>query len=89
MRFSEYVTYDAVDLARLVSKGEVTSSELSATACAAIEAYNGQITLSSRPSLRPSPRGEGAFRGVPFLGAFGAKRGIDRPTCRRTTSHRP
>jgi hypothetical protein len=56
MRFSEYVTYDAVDLARLVSKGEVTSSELSATACAAIEAYNGQITLSSRPSLRPSPR---------------------------------
>ena len=67
MRFSEYITYDAVDLARLVSKGEVTSSELSAIACAAIEAFNGQINavLETFPETEPARGGSVPGRPLP------------------------
>jgi amidase len=67
MRFSEYVTYDAVDLARLVSLGEVTASELDATARAAIEAFNGQLNAVIEIYPEAPPAGAGVFRGVPFL----------------------
>ncbi|MDB5581470.1 MAG: Amidase [Bradyrhizobium sp.] len=67
MRFSEYVTFDAVGLAQLVDSGEVTPSELDATARAAIEVFNGRINAV----LETFPEGElaagGTFRGVPFL----------------------
>ena len=67
MRFSEYVTYDAVDLARLVSLGDVTASELDATARAALEALNGQLNAVIETYPETPPAGAGAFRGVPFL----------------------
>jgi amidase len=67
LRLSEYITYDAIDLAQLVSRGEVTASELSAAARSAIEAFNGQLNAIIEIFPEDEPAREGSFRGVPFL----------------------
>jgi len=43
MKINEYVTYDALGLAELVAKGEVTAAELQGVACEAAEQVNDQL----------------------------------------------
>ena len=43
MKIDEYVTYDALGLAELVAKGEVTAAELQGVACEAAEQVNDQL----------------------------------------------
>ncbi|MEU0522431.1 amidase [Streptomyces niveus] len=69
MRVAEYVKFDAVGLAELVAKGEVTSAELEAAAREAAEAVNPRINAvvetwpaDDEPHPRRAPLG-----GVPFL----------------------
>ncbi|MDJ1131273.1 amidase [Streptomyces iconiensis] len=69
MRISEYVSYDAVGLAELVAKGEVTPAELEAAAREAVRAVDPQInavveTWESDDEPRP---GSSPLAGVPFL----------------------
>ncbi|MER7697687.1 MULTISPECIES: amidase [unclassified Streptomyces] len=74
MKLSEYVAYDAVGLAELVARGEVTSGELEAVALKAVSAVNPLI--NAVVETWPAEGGEGADRtcaeaaplaGVPFL----------------------
>jgi amidase len=73
MSFSEYDSYDALGLAELVRKGEVTARELVDAAIDRIERYNGRINAVIHPLFeraRERAEGElpdGPFRGVPFL----------------------
>ncbi len=73
MRLSEYAARDAVGLAELVGKGEVTPRELAETAAAAIEAANPSVnavveTYADRiDGLDEAALGDGPFRGVPML----------------------
>jgi amidase len=72
MQIDEYLSYDAVDLARLVREGEATAAELAECAAALAESWNPSInavlelfddvdtTLASAP-------GDAPFSGVPFL----------------------
>ncbi|MEU8780099.1 amidase [Streptomyces sp. NPDC048637] len=69
MKISEYVGFDAVGLAELVAKGDVTSAELEATAREAAQAVEPRInaiveTWSSDDEPRP---GGAPLAGVPFL----------------------
>ncbi|GHB35935.1 amidase [Streptomyces xanthochromogenes] len=69
MKISEYVGFDAVGLAGLVAKGEVTSAELQAVARAAAGATEPRINAiveTWRPDDEPSP-GSAPLAGVPFL----------------------
>ncbi|MGW0477107.1 amidase [Streptomyces coeruleorubidus] len=69
MRVSEYVSFDAVGLAELVTEGEVTPAELEAAAREAAQAVNPQINaiVETWPADdEPSP-GSAPLAGVPFL----------------------
>ncbi|MFD1236100.1 amidase [Pseudonocardia benzenivorans] len=68
----EYRSYDAVGLAELVAKGEVSASELLEAAIARADAVGARINAIVRPMYeiaRERARGElsGPFAGVPFL----------------------
>lgn len=70
MRFDEYRAHDAVGLASLVAKGEVSAGELLDTALARAAEVNPKINaivrdLSDR--ARETPPATGPLAGVPFL----------------------
>ena len=73
MKLSEYASHDALGLAALVASKQVSSTELAATAAAAIAAINPALnavveTYPDRTeTLDESRFGNGPFRGVPFL----------------------
>lgn len=73
LSLAEYARHDALGLAALVARREVTPTELAATAMRAIEAVNPAInavveTYDDRISgLDERSLGAGPFRGVPFL----------------------
>ncbi|HUH95124.1 MAG TPA: amidase [Casimicrobiaceae bacterium] len=73
MKLSEYAACDALGLAELVAKKQVSPSELAATAAAAIDAINPAINTVVEiypdriAELDESRLGMGPFRGVPFL----------------------
>ncbi len=66
-------THDALALAALVKKGEVTPQELAEAAIRRIEKLNGQVNAVIHPmfdegrKVAKSNLPEGPFRGVPFL----------------------
>ena len=72
MSFHEYAEYDALGLAELVARGEVTAAELVEAAIERIERHNPTLNAVVLPlydvgrALAASP-GAGPFRGVPFL----------------------
>ncbi|MDT0615792.1 amidase [Streptomyces lancefieldiae] len=69
MRVTEYVTFDAVGLAELVAKGEVTPAELEAAAREAVRAVDPRINavVETWPADdEPTPGGT-PLAGVPFL----------------------
>jgi Asp-tRNA(Asn)/Glu-tRNA(Gln) amidotransferase A subunit family amidase len=73
LTFDEFRRHDAVSLAGLVARGEVTASELLTTAMARCEVVNPQINAVSQrhwdEARRSIERGlpDGPLRGVPFL----------------------
>jgi len=73
MTLGEYAQYDALGLAELVARREVTPKELAETAASAIAAVNPQINavVETYPDriegLDERSLGSGPFRGVPFL----------------------
>ncbi len=72
MDYAEYRSYDAVGLAALVAKGEVSAGELLTTALARAADVDGRIGAIVRPMhdvARARAAGElnGPFAGVPFL----------------------
>ena len=83
MKIAEYAAYDALGLAELVTRKEVTPKELALTATKAIEGANKTIkavveTYADRiDGLDESTLGSGPFRGVPFLikDVFGHEKG--------------
>lgn len=67
---SEYARYDGLGLAGLVQAGEVSPSELAATARKAVEQANPQLNAVLQvldPQLPPPEASAGCFYGVPFL----------------------
>ncbi|MFH8554265.1 amidase [Streptomyces celluloflavus] len=69
MRISEYVSYDAVGLAELVAKGEVTPAELEAAAREAAQRVNPQLNaiVETWPADDAPGPGSTPLAGVPFL----------------------
>ena len=73
MRFEDYGTHDALGLAELVAKGEVTPAELLETALARVDAVNPRINAIANLAVDAATAAigqglsEGPFRGVPFL----------------------
>ncbi len=69
MRAAEYVDFDAVGLAELVTNGEVTPAELTAAALDAAEAVNGRINavVETWPADSEPHPGSSPLAGVPFL----------------------
>ncbi|MBD0424657.1 amidase [Streptomyces sp. TRM S81-3] len=69
MRISEYVRFDAVGLAELVAKGEVTPGELETAAREAAQAVNPQINaiVETWPADDAPEPGRTPLAGVPFL----------------------
>src|SRR6266850_2306848 len=73
MNLSEYGRYDALGLAELVSKKQVSPKELAQTAARAIDAINPAVNavvetyLDRIEDLDERTLGDGPFRGVPFL----------------------
>lgn len=73
MKLAEYTSYDALGLAALVARKQVSPTELAETAAAAIEAINPAINavVETYPdrieNLDEGQLGNGPFRGVPFL----------------------
>ncbi len=69
MKLEEYVRYDAVGLAELVRRREVSGRELSETALAAIAAVNPKINavVETFPERAATATDEGPLGGVPFL----------------------
>jgi len=73
MNLAEYASYDALGLAELVARKQVSAKELALTAAAAVEKIDGK--LKSVVELYPDridelddkSLGAGPFRGVPFL----------------------
>ncbi|MCB1885096.1 MAG: amidase [Geminicoccaceae bacterium] len=73
MRFDEYRRHDALGLAGLVRRGEVTAGELLDLAVARLDAVDGALGIvgvreeaAARARLDAGPP-DGAFRGVPYL----------------------
>ncbi|QXE38775.1 amidase [Streptomyces sp. GMY02] len=69
MRVTEYVNFDAIGLAELVAKGEVTPTELEAAAHEAAQAVNPQVNAiveTWSTDDEPTP-GSTRLAGVPFL----------------------
>lgn len=83
MNLAEYATYDALGLADLVAKRDVTPKDLATTAAAAIKALNPKLgavveTYVDRTDmLDAATLGKGPFHGVPFLmkDVFGHEKG--------------
>lgn len=83
MKIAEYARYDALGLAELVARKEVTPTELALTAAQAIEKANPilnalvEIYPDRIEELDASTLGTGPFRGVPFLikDVFGHEKG--------------
>ncbi|MFF2926036.1 amidase [Streptomyces celluloflavus] len=69
MRISEYVSYDAVGLAELVAKGEVTPAGLEAAAREAAQRVNPQLNaiVETWPADDEPDPGSTPLAGVPFL----------------------
>ena len=73
MKLSEYAGYDALGLAELVARREVSPKELAETAASAIDAVNPAVNavVETYPDriedLDERTLGSGPFRGVPFL----------------------
>ncbi|MGV7119453.1 amidase [Sphingopyxis sp. 550A] len=73
MGFADYDRFDALGLAELVAKGEVTALELVDTAIARIEALNPRLNaviFTDFDGARERAKGDlpdGPFKGVPFL----------------------
>jgi amidase len=73
MNLSEYTSHDALGLADLVARKQVTPRELAALAAQAIAAVNPQVgaVVETYPDridgLDEATLGSGPFRGVPFL----------------------
>ena len=72
MRFDEYRGHDALDLAALVRRGQVTAGDLLDTAVRRADAVNPQLNaivrrMDSSARARASEELSGAFAGVPFL----------------------
>jgi len=73
MKLEEYAGYDALGLARLVERREVSPRDLAETALKAIEAVNPKLhaVVEIYPdrigTLDSKTLGRGPFRGVPFL----------------------
>ncbi|MCX5451182.1 amidase [Streptomyces libani] len=70
MKLSEYVTYDAVGLAELVARGEVTGAELEAAALEAVAAVNPLINavVETWPAETAEGVGEASAGGAPLAG---------------------
>jgi amidase len=83
MKLAEYAAHDALGLAELVAKKQVTPKELAQTAARAIDVMRPQIgaVVETYPDridgLDESTLGSGPFRGVPFLikDVFGHEKG--------------
>jgi amidase len=83
MKLADYARHDALGLAELVARREVSPKELAAAAMAAIEAVNGEVNavVETYPDriggLDDAALGTGPFRGVPFLikDVFGHEKG--------------
>lgn len=69
MTLDEYSRCDAVDLAELVRRREISAAELAQTALAAIAAVNPKINavVETFPERAVSGTGSGPLGGVPFL----------------------
>jgi len=73
MKLAEYARYDALGLAALVARKDVTPRELATTAAAAVAAINSAVNavVETYPdridALDERSLGKGPFRGVPFL----------------------
>lgn len=72
MPISDYSDYDALGLADLVKRGEVSPPELAEEAIARIEKHNGTLnavvfTAFDEARERSGDLPEGPFKGVPFL----------------------
>jgi amidase len=69
MNLSEYADYDALGLAELVRRKEVTSRELCHLALQAIERLNPQLNavIETFPERAGAAASDGPFAGVPFL----------------------
>ena len=72
MAFPDYAKYDALGLAELITKKDVTPSELVEEAIARIEKHNGKLNAvvfktfdRARSAAKLPP--QGSFGGVPFL----------------------
>ena len=91
MTLAEYAGYDALGLAALVARKQVTPKELARLAAAEVDAVNPLVnavveTYADRiDDLDERTLGAGPFRGVPFLikDFFGheAGRKIEFPDC--------
>lgn len=83
MNVTEYASYDALGLAELVAKKQVTPKELAQTAVAAKEKIDGAVRSVVElygdriDGLDEKTLGNGPFRGVPFLmkDVFGHEKG--------------
>ena len=73
MKISEYASYDAVNLAELVRKRQISPPELTEVAIAAIEAVNPRLnavihkTFDYARKAAASDLPDGPFRGVPYM----------------------
>ncbi|QKV90650.1 amidase [Streptomyces sp. NA02950] len=68
MKLSEYVSFDAVGLADLVARGEVTPAELEAAALEAVRVVNPRINAVAETWPADEAQEEGGpLAGVPFL----------------------
>ncbi|MBO0763189.1 MAG: amidase [Hyphomicrobiaceae bacterium] len=83
MNLAEYASYDALGLAELVAKRQVSPKELALAAVAAIERVDGAVNAVVElyadriEGLDEARLGSGPFRGVPFLikDVFGHEKG--------------
>ena len=67
MKITEYAAYDALGLAELIARGQVTQAEVSAAALSAIEQLNPKINALVEVWGNEPQATTGPFRGVPFL----------------------
>lgn len=72
MAFDEYAKYDALGLAGLVKKGDVSASELAEEAISRIEKHNPRLNavvtkMYDQGRAAAAAKPEGVFAGVPFL----------------------
>ena len=73
MNFNDYRSYDALGLAALVAKGEVTANELLETALDRLGEANPKVNAIAKLAITPAKAAieqglsDGPFKGVPFL----------------------